>query len=702
MTRLTLTAGLVVALCCVLLPGAEAGLKSWWDGMWGKGKGGGGKGKGRQHHRHIYLTAPPIYSHGYHQYKPLGLHHGYGGVGHDLHSFGGGYGGGHVISHSNSLGYGDIHGGIGGDIHSTIGSDIHGGFGGDIHGGIGGDIHTGIGGDIHSGIGGDIHGSIGGGHVLSSGSSHGGALGSYGHADDSFLQHSAVGSYSEVIESAPKEIQYTIPHANIKKPSHGSSYGSSYGTSYGKQHGFGPIKDDDLIVVQEGKEEVVKEVIEEVVQEPVVEFVPGPREEHIIEDSSEEKIVFEEPVTQGKDDTQKPTPVYKAGSNAIGDSYAGHTLNGAVASLVQSGVEPRAEGEHVLSAQLPMAEHGTSSSSYLDESPLPLQSESEAKGRSFEPSKQIPFPDKESQGLDIVADDHDTSHSSPQVLTQRLGAESNSKAVVTYDTPLNYNDPIIEIVFQDAEPTSYQQQSFDIDPSLYQQQVTDDVEVYFIEVSDDEKLESIDDLDLSHALAGVKQEFPEGLPSELTRKLRSSGYLNNANANIEVVDLDQALSDNTIDASLRAALQGTYGSSSNNVQIIAKPEVPSKRTPANDRLRKLLKNKFADTRNQEVARALKKYPNAVYGGIVELDDKESHKFLPVTVDGDRIPIPENLGVKKENIDTVLVYADENEENGAKVFLSAADQGSRRTPRHIAHKNKKLESWGENNWTPINN
>jgi len=331
-----------------------------------------------------------------------------------------------------------------------------------------------------------------------------------------------------------------------------------------------------------------------------------------------------------------------------------------------------------------------------------LQSESEAKGRSFEPSKQIPFPDKESQDLDIVADDHDTSHSSPQVLTQRLGAESNSKAVVTYDTPLNYNDPIIEIVFQDAEPTSYQQQSFDIDPSLYQQQVTDDVEVYFIEVSDDEKLESIDDLDLSHDLAGVKQEFPEGLPSELTRKLRSSGYLNNANANIEVVDLDQALSDNTIDASLRAALQGTYGSSSNNVQIIAKPEVPSKRTPANDRLRKLLKNKFADTRNQEVARALKKYPNAVYGGIVELDDKESHKFLPVTVDGDRIPIPENLGVKKENIDTVLVYADENEENGAKVFLSAADQGSRRTPRHIAHKNKKLESWGENNWTPINN
>lgn len=660
----------------------HAGMESWWNDMWGGGGGGGNKG-GRYrrrpvgHYRPIYITAPPIYSQSHHVShapqmfkKPSSFSYGgasnYGG--HGLNSFGG----------FNS-GYGSIGG------------------------------HTSYGGSSSFGLGGFGSGSI--------------------------QSYQPIQSYSSGHSNVA--IKSSKGHSRGKQSY--KSGGSSYGSSSGKStHGFGPIKDDDLIIVEGGSDDgadyggiSIGGSSAGVSFESGIglsqEFggVGGGSGGGLVTHHSDGNVhvsgggnsgIVEEVTNHIDDGAGKegrlfdlsPPPVYAAGSNALGDSYAGHTIDGGAAALVSHGSQISDEIHASHSSQLPMAEHGTSSLTYLDESPAPLYPlHGASEGRSFQPSKQIPFPGQVYENHLSGSFDADTSQSSHSAVSAQATAYSdNSEAVVTYDAPLNYNDPIIEIVFEDA-PTSYAHgSSFELDPSLYQPQ-SDDVEVYFIEVSDDETYQSIDDLDLSQALAGIKEEFPEGLPSELSQTLINSGYLDNAQ--IQVLDLDTALGDASLDDSLRLALRDVYGSGSNSIATIVEPDAPLPKQSVELRVKRLFEDKNTVEGDAELAVNLSKFPDARYGGIVELNDKDSVKFLPITVDGDRIPIPDNLELQGKKISGVLVYADKdandnNAKRTANVVLSTETEGSSRTGRNLRnlHSTKKLmpQIWSDGDWKPM--
>ena len=660
----------------------HAGMETWWNDMWGGG--GGGKGKGKQQRRRpmgqyrpIYITAPPIYSPQHHVPPPppppifeKPTSYGYG-----ISSFGGHGLGGHGL-HS----FGGINSGFGGGSISYGGSSI-GGLGGFGSGSI--QSFAPLKSDISTGHGSSSFNSL-----------------PVGHSEVSIVPQPPKVSVTQTIHQSH-------PNHHSEVSSFGSSYGSSYGPSYGKStHGFGPIKDDDLIVVSgSGSHEASGGSI----SSAGISSLEG-QNGHSVQLSGEGSIGVTNDITNDLDSSSQKEgrfidisapPVYHAGSNSLGDDYAGHSIDGGIASLVQSSQNSKSSEEIIapFSSPLPMAEHGTSSITYLEEPQAPLYSlSSGADVRSFQPSKQIPFPGQDFDG--VIAQNIDIGSLEGQ---QSTAYSENSQAIVTYDAPLNYNDPIIEIVFEDAQPSYQGQASFEFDPALFQPQ-SDDVEVYFIEVSDDETYDSIDNLDLSQALAGVKEEFPQGLPSELSQTLLKSGYLDNAQ--IQVLDLDTALGDDTIDDSLRSALRDAYGSGSNNIATIIKPDDSLQNSNIELRLQRLIQDKNTVKGDAELARTLSKFKDARYGGVVELNDEESEKFLPVTVDGDRIPIPDHI--KGKTISGVLVYADTGKDvttkKTANVVLSTEDNTSTRSARHYQDtrpaRQLRTHEWVEGDWKPM--
>jgi len=609
------------ALSPYLLVEAEPGMGKWWNDMWGGGKGKGGKGKGGDDIiRPILINAPPLYApnsyiphhrpkphfHGHHGFKHGGFGHGGGhgfggGFGHGGHGFGGGFGNNHIghvghgplikhapiIKHTPSLYQGP-------KVYKSI------------------PIKT----TVH-------HGPA----VVKESKTithHGGV-----HHD---AKHASGGHSHGIKKFRSNDIGSSYASTGYNSP-----------TGYVKSHGFGPVKDDDLILEINEETNFIHSIPNDIGAESYSAPIPVV-EEHVVpdtvshdagghdtDDSSEEVHEVPAPTIAESVDLRaihdavpplplsdtdtiahsfdlSPPPVYVSGSNAVSDSYAGHSIDGATASLVQADsytghstaitttsevhaapvvpslpvvpvvpaapvvpVVPAAplvqatatsftSSSDEISAPLPMAPHGTSSESYFAEGPV---------GRSFAPSEQIPFPGNQIVPVPSIVTSSDTvtSYSAPQAsITSRKDSGFLEEAVVSYDRPLGYSDPVIEIVFQEAKPTSQQPT---IDPSIYQQApASDDVEVYFIEVSDDGSYDSVDDLDLDKALAGVKEEFPNGLPSELSRTLVNSGYLDNAQ--IEVLDLDEALKDSNV----RSALEGQYGSGSQNSVTVVKVEKP--------------------------------------------------------------------------------------------------------------------------------
>lgn len=353
---------------------------------------------------------------------------------------------------------------------------------------------------------------------------------------------------TEVVQQTPRKVP--------------SSYGSHKVPKI--TTGFGPIKQDDLITVET---ETVEEQGYSVPEVTVEETISNNDISFVQEGDDSNEVVIEtvgdvhESVVGGTVDV--PPPVYVP--NAIPESFARSNPSQEIL-------------QNEIPAPLPMAEHGTSSTTYLDETPSAQVdvSAGEVVQTNFAPSEQIPFHGKslDNTGSTIIIESSSTpvQQNFNQVSTSDSVFSGTSQAHVSYDTPSTGQEPIIEIVFQEEESNTYQQPQLNIDPSIFRNQDSDDVEVYFIEVSDDQDYKSIDDLDLSGALAGVKKEFPNGIPTELSETLLRSGML--GDAQIEVMDLSEALSDNTIDDSIKSTLSDTFGTASSNRPVYVRP--PSK------------------------------------------------------------------------------------------------------------------------------
>lgn len=752
--RLLLTVTTAVLMGVLVLPTSEAGMDDWFKGWGGGGKGGKGRGRRRPagHYRPIYIHAPPIVQHAPRHPPPTTLYkkptipsYGYGAPSKGFSSHGKGgfattYGKGFSnLGISSSLGKGFS---SGGGFATSYGSPSiistsykapsikysapatnfvapstqftttysSGSFGG------GNGFAT-----TYGGL------SSGGGHH-GKGFSHGGA-GGFSHGGGKGFSHGGSGGFSHGNNKG-----FSHGGAHINEISHGLSYevppphGGLSGKVVPHKQGFGPIKEDDLIVVQgesHGAAGGYKDV--------QIHGLSAPHGAAPASYSNDVSAIHPHglgesaPIKGGRHVSFDPPPVYVPGSNSISNNVAPnfHEASIEAKDLGALSLTTDYKTEQFVgpqsSAPLPMAEHGTSSLSYLENPPAPLYSveggsegvHSIGSGGSFNPSKQIPFPGELSLQEHYQTSDVETSHSAPAVgisSAPQIEAQSSSfgrqihhgssqvasEAVVSFDNPLDYSDPIIEIVFEDP-PEGHIAPAPVIDPSLYQPQ-SDDVEVYFIEVSDDGTYETVDDLDLSQALAGVKEEFPEGLPSELSQTLINSGYLDNAQ--IEVLDLQSALGDNSLDHSVRSALREAYGSESRSVATVV--EAPSDQQAVEMRLKRLVKDAETVEGDAELARELGgRFRQARYGGVVELNDKESEKYLPVEVDGNLIPIPEHPELQGRKISGVLVYADnEKNENGqtsskANVVLSTSRRG-----RQINSDDKDEQDWTQGDWTPV--
>ena len=744
-------------LASLVLPGCDAGMDDWFKGMF-KGNGKRGRRRPSGGYRPIYIHAPPIIQHAPHPPPPTLYKKP------TIPSYS--YGSPSTTFSTTTKGF------------SSFGSDFSG---------VGGGFATSYGKGFSS-IGQDISS----GHSFSSGGF--GGHGSSGFSSfGSSLKAPAIGqtSYSATSTKLPSFTSLSIspgvtsygtsalhsggslvfpePHANgiVHDLKGGSSYGSSLQGGKQAVHGFGPIKEDDLIEVGIGHSYNSHGFgVDSGFNDIHIEGLSAP-----VSYSDDIHAGAQiGPLKGGRHVSLEPPPVYHPkGSKTSGSfdlediqvsTFEGKDIgvaafDGKDAGALSVATDYKTVSPHA--APLPMAEHGTSSQSYLETPPAPLYSLSSDEDvhakKTFQPSKQIPFPDEGVEELVIASGDVDTSYSAPAVgISSAPKIETHSvqfgsgnqhsgqlvqgrqhstqfgqggqhsvqfsqggqhsaqftqdghsvqfsqsgqapQAVVSYDAPLDYSDPIIEIVFEDAEP-GYTAPAPAFDPSLYQPQ-SDDVEVYFIEVSDDEAYDSVDDLDLTKALQGVKEEFPEGLPSELSETLINSGYLDNAQ--IEVLDLETALGDNSLDHSVRSALRDAYGSESKNVHTIV--EAPTDEA-VELRLKRLLEDKKTIKGDAELAKDLGRFRKGRYGGVVELNDKASDSFLPVTVDGNLIPIPEHPQLQGRKISGVLVYADKetdsegNESKKANVVLSTSRRG-----RQLSDDAGK-ELWSSGDWTPI--
>ncbi|XP_018026110.1 uncharacterized protein LOC108681575 [Hyalella azteca] len=774
-----------VLMACALVPMSEAGMNDWFGGMFGGGGGDKGKGKGgrrRPHggYRPIYINAPPIVQHAPPPPPPLyqkPVVPSYG-VGYGTHSFVGGHGlgsyglGGHSIGSTPVASFKSSHAAPI-EIHSKgLGSHSGGGFSSSSFSSLG---------TFDSG---SSFGSVG---SFDSGSSFG-SLGSYGstgfssipahvetitHSSGPSLGHShttvgfdgnfhhsrgkdgslitSYGDSTGLIAPPVQEVFSNDIHAHAVHTT--SSYGSSYGG--GSHKGFGPIKDDDLITVSndlsgtsaggvggvhisdelsvpQGFSHQSVSVPQHDLPAEIKHELPAETDDsHSVEAVNE--IDFSTALKTGRQIDHRP-PVYQAGSNQLAGEFAGHPL--AAKELQEnlsfgSGLSSAIAHAHG-SAQLPMAEHGTSSISYLEQPPAPLYSlnsvgsSSLSAGvssihsgdKSFIPSKQIPFPEEVTHGVEHpVSIDVDTSYSAPNaavstgvpssivnahggIPVQTGSFSESSQAFVTYDSPLNYNDPIIEIVFEDADPT-HTPAPIEIDPSLYQPQA-DDVEVYFIEVSDDKPYESIDDLDLTGALKGVREEFPNGLPSELSQTLINSGYLDNAQ--IEVLDLNTALGDNSLDFNVRNALREVYGSESKSLPTVV--DAPKNKTDedkvskTDTRTKRLANHKQSETSKSEVIQEPRQFAAARYGGVVKMNEKESRSFSSAPTDDDKTPIPELPEIKGKKISGVLVYKDSEtipvNSDQSKTLEQRSNAQGLRTARQV----EIPENWSDGDWQPV--
>ncbi|XP_045103665.1 collagen alpha-1(I) chain-like [Portunus trituberculatus] len=331
----------------------------------------------------------------------------------------------------------------------------------------------------------------------------------------------------------------------------------------------------------------------------------------------------------------------------------------------------------------PMAAHGSSSSSYLDgfEASQPI-----APAGSVRPLYDLPH-----DNLQIV--DHPVELSHPPCLGQScsdgevyppapvailppgggaidFGGKKrsvegghaiseisliDSPQTLLYGAELGYDDPIIEIVIEDGDPLPAPPPPV-IDPSLYEVP-NDPVEVYFIEYSPGDNLDDLDSLDLGGAQSGVLHDLPQELPLGVRNHLLDSGVL--GNAEIEVLNLEDALGADYLDGNVREALESVYGSESR--QSITKVD-PSDKQNVEVKVRRLVEDGNS-AKVEELLSNLRGFQKGRFVGRVKANDEESDKFIPVSVDGDRLPLPDNPELEGRELAGVLVLAEDDSGEG---------------------------------------
>lgn len=237
------------------------------------------------------------------------------------------------------------------------------------------------------------------------------------------------------------------------------------------------------------------------------------------------------------------------------------------------------------------------------------------------------------------------SYESPRTIAGALDA-------LDISSQLGYDDPIIEIVFEDGEPAPPPPPPI-IDPELFALQ-EEPVEVYFIEYSPGDNIDDIAALNLDGAQPAILHDLPEELPFDVRSQLLDSGVLDNAE--IQVIDLDDALGTSFLDQNARDALAAVYGSESRLSET--KVRAPRHQDGVDIRVHRLL-----DEDNNTVEAllsGLSVYKEGRFAGVVEVNDKDSDKFVPVVVDGNRFPLPEDL--EGREVAGVLVLANSKEDD----------------------------------------
>ena len=289
---------------------------------------------------------------------------------------------------------------------------------------------------------------------------------------------------------------------------------------------------------------------------------------------------------------------------------------------------------------------------------------------------------------------------------KNLILNGNTGAEISSPSELGPDDPIIEIVFQDGPPAPAPPPPI-IDPSLYEP-VKDDVEVYFIEYSPEDELNDFKNLDLSGAEPAILQNLPNELPTELRNHLLQSGVLENAE--IEIVDLEQAIHDPTIDFQTRQALQATYNQP--RVAISAR----NAQQAVDVRVKRLNHESNSPEGIAEVLSSLNKFRKGTFAGVVEVNDKGTDKYIPVTVDGDKFPLPKNLPLENKKVDGVLVLAPDARDKRSQTWPSTIVKRGQKQPVPAAiasrtyvppqkQKRRVDLSWADfdsNGWIPIVN
>ncbi|KAK8749014.1 hypothetical protein OTU49_015637, partial [Cherax quadricarinatus] len=573
---------------------------------------------------------------------------GFGGGG----SFNGGFGGGGPFK--GGFGGGGVgipiqggYGGGGGQFKGGIGGG-GGGFGGPIKGGIGGG-GGGFGGPINGGFGGGgghFKGGIGGGDPIKGGFGGGGVGGGF---------KGGVGG------GGPIKGGYGggIGGGGHFKGGHGGGGHIKGGHSKGLPHDFGPVKDSDVVHIGGGS------------------FLPPALPAGGYSSPADSYAAPPAPVN-----SYVPPVIDIYGPPKPIDSYAALPTVSTSYSSVGVPVAPLGPGKDLISEfrslpsfPLPMAEHGSSSSSYLEgfHPSQPLAAEhvgatgaliGKEVRAPLRPLYDLPSDSKLNLGGSALplAGGFDALGSGKGSIGEGFGASvglkdqhSSSTASLTYGAELGYDDPIIEIIFQDGEPAPPPPPPV-IDPEVFALP-EEPVEVYFIEYSPGDNIDDLGALNLEGAKPGILHDLPEELPIDVRSHLLDSGVLDNAE--IQVINLDDALTKGFLDQNTRQALEAVYASESRIDET--KVDAPSKEG-VNIRVHRLMNEDGTPKGVAELLSGLGKYREGRFAGLVEANDEGSKKFIPVIVDGDKLPLPNHPGLEGREVAGVLVLAPTDKKN----------------------------------------
>jgi len=175
-----------------------------------------------------------------------------------------------------------------------------------------------------------------------------------------------------------------------------------------------------------------------------------------------------------------------------------------------------------------------------------------------------------------------------------------------------------------------------------------------VEYSPDNVPADVSQLNLDNAQEAILEDLPNELPPDIREKLLASGVLDDAQ--IQVIDLQNPFKRETLDADVQAALESIYGAESNLIQSIAKPP-----QAVDLRIKRLFEDENTPESVAELLSGIGGFREGRFAGLVEVNDKEAEKFLPLTVDGDRYPLPDHPSLRGRDISGVLVLAENDQE-----------------------------------------